>query len=57
MVKLGAAELRISEPSKKDLAKIKRREIYFILDDILDTYNTGGIFRLADALGVKKVYL
>lgn len=56
-VKMKAAELRISEPSKEDLRKIKRREIYFILDNILDTYNTGGIFRLADALGVKKVFL
>ena len=55
-VKLKAAELRTSEPTKKDLAKIKRREIYFILDNILDTYNTGGIFRLADALGVKKIF-
>jgi tRNA G18 (ribose-2'-O)-methylase SpoU len=57
MIKLKAAELRTSQPSKEELAKIKRREIYFILDNILDTYNTGGIFRLADALGVKKIYL
>jgi 23S rRNA (guanosine2251-2'-O)-methyltransferase len=56
-VKLKAAELRVSDPTKEDLRKIKRREIYFILDNILDTYNTGGIFRLADALGVKKIYL
>jgi tRNA G18 (ribose-2'-O)-methylase SpoU len=57
MIKLGAQELRTTKPSKKDLAKIKRRDIYFILDDILDTYNVGGIFRLADGIGVKKVYL
>ena len=57
MIKLKAAELRVSAPSKKELKQVKRREIYFILDNILDTYNTGGIFRLADALGVKKVYL
>jgi 23S rRNA (guanosine2251-2'-O)-methyltransferase len=57
LLKLKAAELRTSAPSKADLKKIKRREIYFILDNILDTYNTGGIFRLADALGVKKIYL
>jgi tRNA G18 (ribose-2'-O)-methylase SpoU len=57
MLKLVAAQLRTSDPSKEDLKKIKRREIYFILDNILDTYNTGGIFRLADALGVKKIYL
>src|ERR1035437_9114481 len=57
MIKLKAAELRSSDPSKEDLKQIKRRELYFILDNILDTYNTGGIFRLADALGVKKIYL
>jgi len=57
MMKLKAAELRTSDPTPEDLAKIKRREIYFILDNILDTYNTGGIFRLADALGVKKIFL
>jgi tRNA G18 (ribose-2'-O)-methylase SpoU len=57
LLKLKAAELRNVQPSKTDLKKIKRREIYFILDNILDTYNTGGIFRLADALGVKKIYL
>ena len=56
-IKLKAAELRVSSPSKEDLEKIKRREIYFILDDVLDTYNVGGIFRLADAIGVKKIYL
>lgn len=56
-MKLVAKELRNIKPTKKDLAKIKRRDIYFILDDILDTYNVGGIFRLADAIGVKKVYL
>ncbi len=57
MFKLKAAELRTSKPSEKDLAKIKRRDVYFILEDVLDTYNVGGIFRLADAIGVKKVFL
>ena len=56
-VKLVAKELRNTKPSKEDLEGIKRRDIYFILDNILDTYNVGGIFRLADALGVKKVFL
>ncbi len=56
-MKLAAKELRTTKPTKKDLAKIKRRDIYFILDSVLDTYNVGGIFRLADAIGVKKIYL
>lgn len=56
-MKLGAKELRVSKPTRRELSKIKRREVYFILDSVLDTYNVGGIFRLADAMGVKKVYL
>ena len=57
MIKLKAAELRTTKPTEEQLSKIQRRDIYFILDNVLDTYNVGGIFRLADALGVKKVFL
>ncbi len=56
-MKLGARELRVSEPKKSDLAKIKRRQIYIICDNIMDTYNIGSIFRLADAVAAKRVYL
>jgi tRNA G18 (ribose-2'-O)-methylase SpoU len=59
MIKLTADQLRHTVPSGEHLREIKskRREIYFILDNVLDTYNVGGIFRLADGLGVKKIYL
>ncbi len=57
MVKLGAKELRTKIPLKKDLKKIKKNPIYIIVDNVLDTYNVGGIFRLADAVSAKKVYL
>lgn len=56
-MKLGAKDLRVSEPTKSDLAKIKRRDIYIICDNVLDTYNIGSIFRLADAVAARKVYL
>ena len=56
-MKLGAKELRVSEPSEADLARIKRREIYIICDNVLDTYNIGSIFRLSDAVAAKCVYL
>lgn len=56
-MKLAANELRVSQPTQADLAKIKRREIYIILDNVLDTYNIGSIFRLADAVAAKGVYL
>lgn len=57
MVKLDAKKLRLSEPTRSDLVKIKRRDIYIICDNILDTYNIGSIFRLADAVAAKGVYL
>ncbi len=56
-LKLNAEQLRKSEPSSSDLAKIKRKQIYIICDNILDTYNIGAIFRLADAVAAKGVYL
>ncbi|MFC1624935.1 TrmH family RNA methyltransferase [Patescibacteria group bacterium] len=57
MVKLNAQQLRHSNPSKEELEKIKRNPIYLILDRIIDTYNVGSLFRLADAIACKKVYL
>lgn len=57
MVKLNAQQLRKSNPNIKDLKNIKRNPIYLVLDRIIDTYNVGSLFRLADAIAVKKVYL
>ena len=57
MIKLGASELRTTTPSKEDLVKIKKNPIYIILDNVMDTYNIGAIFRLADAIAAEKVIL
>jgi tRNA G18 (ribose-2'-O)-methylase SpoU len=57
MIKLGAKELRTTEPTAEDLKKIKKNPIYIVLDNVLDTYNIGSIFRLADAVGAKKIFL
>lgn len=57
MIKLNAKQLRKSEPTEKELKKIKRNPIYIVLDRIIDTYNIGSLFRLADAVAVEKVYL
>ena len=57
MIKLGAAELRTTTPSEEDVKKIKKNPIYIILDNVLDTYNVGSIFRLADAVAARKVIL
>ena len=57
MLRLDAKRLRKSEPTEKDLKKIKRNPIYLVLDRIIDTYNTGSLFRLADAVAAEKMYL
>lgn len=57
--KLGAEQLRILTPTDEQLEIVKksRQEIYIVLDNVLDTYNIGSIFRLADAVGAKKILL
>jgi 23S rRNA (guanosine2251-2'-O)-methyltransferase len=57
--KLNAKELRKGSRIKAKIAKklVKNNEIYIILDNVLDTYNIGSIFRLADAVAAKKVLL
>lgn len=57
MNKLKPLELRNTVPDKKDVEKIKRNPIYIVLDNVLDTYNVGAIFRLADAVAAEKVFL
>lgn len=60
-MKLNAKELRdVDETDAKvaeKLKSIKRRPMYFILENIYDTYNIGGLFRLADALAIEKIYI
>ncbi len=57
-MKLNAKQLRSSSLKLRGLKKrIKRNEIYIILDNVWDTYNIGSIFRLADAVAAKKIFL
>jgi tRNA G18 (ribose-2'-O)-methylase SpoU len=56
-MKLDAKKLRLSEYDPEEFKKIKRNPVYIIVDNVLDTYNIGSIFRLADAVAVEKVYL
>lgn len=57
MTKLNSKQLRISDPTEEEIKNIKRNPIYFILDEIIDTYNIGSLFRLADAAAIEKMYL
>ena len=53
---MNAKQLRKGE-GVRGKGRGKRNEIYIILDNVLDTYNIGAIFRLADAVAAKKVII
>lgn len=57
MQQLNAKELRTTDVDPVLKQSIKKHPISIILDNVLDTYNVGSIFRLADAMAVEKVYL
>ena len=57
MHKLNAKQLRNLEGGGVDTSHLVKNDIYIILDDVLDTYNIGSVFRLADAIQAKKVIL
>lgn len=56
---LNAKQLRkgLGDRMQGVVKKNKKNEIYIVLDNVLDTYNIGSIFRLADAVSAKKVIL
>lgn len=57
MVKLNARELRTTSVDPEVAKSIKKNPITIVLDNVLDTYNVGSIFRLADAVAAEKVIL
>lgn len=57
MIKLGAKALRTTKPLEEQRNNIRKNPIYIIIDNVLDTYNVGAIFRLADAVAAEKVFL
>lgn len=55
---MNAAQLRAGNSKFKiQNLKLKKNNIYIILDNVLDTYNIGAIFRLADAVAARKVII
>jgi tRNA G18 (ribose-2'-O)-methylase SpoU len=54
--KMNAQELR-SLSEKTQQPNFQRNSVIFILENIYDTYNVGGLFRLADALNIEKIIL
>ncbi len=56
-MKLNSTKLRKTKSGELNNSLIKKNEIYIILDNVLDTYNVGAVFRLADAVAAKKIFL
>lgn len=54
---MNSKQLRKIRPVNGEDKQIKRNPIYFVLDNVLDTYNIGSVFRLADAVAVEKIYI
>jgi tRNA G18 (ribose-2'-O)-methylase SpoU len=57
VIKLGAAQLRTTKSTDEARGNLKKNPIYIVLDNVMDTYNIGSIFRLADAVAAEKVIL
>ena len=55
--RMNSKQLRKIKPVNGEDKQIKRNPIYFVLDNVLDTYNIGSVFRLADAVAAEKVYI
>ena len=55
--KLPPRELRKRVPSPEEVTAIPRKPIVFVLDDVLDTFNVGALFRVADAVAAEKLFL
>jgi tRNA G18 (ribose-2'-O)-methylase SpoU len=57
-MKLNAQQLRTASKSDADKAKsTEKNPLYLILENVYDTYNIGGLFRLADGLNVAGLYI
>lgn len=57
MLKLNSKQLRKTKPINGEDKAIKRNPIYLVMDNVIDTYNIGSMFRLADAIAAEKVYI
>lgn len=57
MIKLGAAALRTTTADPEIVKNLPKNPVYIIVDSVLDTYNVGAIFRLADAVAASEVLL
>ncbi len=55
--KLSHPELQASKPTIGQVRKMARTPVHVVLDNIRSSHNVGAIFRTADAMLAKKLYL
>jgi tRNA G18 (ribose-2'-O)-methylase SpoU len=56
-VQLNAGQLRTIAGAEAESIEIPRKPMYLVAENVYDTYNIGGLFRLADALAVTELIL
>lgn len=58
-ITLSAHELRhsLTDEIKEECKKYERNNIHIVLDNVVDTYNIGSAFRIADSIFAKKVWV
>lgn len=56
-MKLNAKQLRKRRPTPQEYTAMLRNPLYIVLDNVMDTYNIGSLFRLADAVAAQEVIL
>lgn len=54
---MNSKQLRLSLGDEEIKKQLKHNPIYIVLDNVLDTYNIGAIFRLADGVAAEKIIL
>ncbi|MBN1350915.1 RNA methyltransferase [candidate division KSB1 bacterium] len=57
MKKLAFEELTASRPSLEEAKARHRFPVYGVVDDVRSLHNVGSIFRTADGMGLRKLYL
>jgi len=57
VIKLNAQQLRTTKKDSEEFKRLRKNPMYIVLDNILDTYNIGSIFRLADAVAAEEVII
>lgn len=57
MQRMDSKYLRKNPPKADQLKQLKQNPIYLVLDNVLDTYNIGSVFRLGDAIAAEKIYI